>query len=84
MTHPTRLPPRYGRLRSWAHHRGIARLVNSTYEQGRHTRALVETALPSRLLARYAGHDPLVRLHHARIISHQHLGLLRRRWELRP
>jgi hypothetical protein len=74
----------YSPIRSWLHRRGIARLVNCSHRNGRVTSVYVETALPLKLLAYYAAHDPLARLHHGRIVGHHHVGLLRRRWTLKP
>lgn len=75
---------RYSWLRTWLYRHGIARLVGSGHQSGRILYAYVETALPLKLLAHYAAHDPLVRLHHGRIVEHEHVGLLRRRWMLKP
>jgi hypothetical protein len=75
-------------VRSWLHRHGIARVLNSSNSAGAgglHLRSVyVETALSLKLLAYYAAHDPLVRLHHGRIVRHEHVGLLRRRWMLKP
>jgi hypothetical protein len=69
--------------RRFAHKHGIARVLNSEtgYGNPETVRAYVETALPLKALAYYAAHD--AGLYHARIVDHEHTGLLRRRWTLR-
>jgi hypothetical protein len=78
----------YTAIRSWLHRRGIARVLNCDHQSGpdglRLISAYVETALPLKFLAHYAAHDPLVKLYHGRIAKHHHMGLLRRRWMLKP
>jgi hypothetical protein len=64
-------------LRHWLHVNWYARRLNTVYTAGRHITSYVETAVPSRWLARYAAH-PETR-HVARV---ERAGRLRRRWTL--
>ena len=79
-------------LAAWAHRKGIARTISThgwgTLSNGTE-RAWVETALPLRLLSRYAAvaafhrTSPGLPLPRMRIGKAEKYGFLRRRWQVR-
>lgn len=70
---------RLTRLRRWAHRHGIARHINSSYYRGAYRSVSVDTAFPSKALARYA--CPYFGM---RVTTSSRLGRLGRRWRLEP
>jgi hypothetical protein len=66
---------RPSRLQAWAHRKGIARRLNSSYAAGRWMSCYVETALPWAWLARRAN-----RWTTPRLASKERVGRWRWRW----
>lgn len=66
-------------LRSWAHRRGVARVLNERYHSATgFDGAYVQTVLPLSILARYA-----VGRYGLRIVSRERVGMFEWRWQLR-